>query len=48
MTLSDVEGMDVDMEIYDETWESEEYYHSHMTTSTGGFYPMPISTITKI
>ena len=46
--LSDVQGMDVDMEIYDEAWESEEYYRSHMTTSTGGFYPMPIDTITKI
>jgi len=43
-----VEGMDVDMEIYDEAWESEEYYLSHRTTSMGGFYPMPIDTITKI
>lgn len=43
-----VEGMDVDMEIFEEAWESEEYYRSHRTTSTGGFYPMPIDTIQKI
>ena len=48
VTLSDVQGMDLDIEIYDEAWESEEYYRSHMTTSTGGFYPMPIDKITKI
>lgn len=48
VTLSDVQGMDVDMEIYKETWESEEYYLSHRTTSMGGFYPMPVSTIMKL
>ena len=48
VTLSDVQGMNVDIEIYDEAWESEKYYRSHMTTSMGGFYPMPIDTITKI
>jgi len=48
VTLSDVQGMDLDMEIYEQAWESEEYYRSHLTTSLGGFYPMPIDTITKI
>jgi len=48
VTISDVQGMDVDIEIFDEAWKSEEYYRSHMTTSTGGSYPMPIETITKI
>lgn len=48
VTLSDVQGMDVDMETYEEAWESEEYYRSHMTTSTGGSYPMSIDTITKV
>lgn len=48
VTLSDVQGMDIDIEIYEQAWESEEYYRSHMTTSMGGFYPMPIDIITKI
>ncbi|KYK23391.1 hypothetical protein AYK24_01245 [Thermoplasmatales archaeon SG8-52-4] len=48
VTMSDVQGMDVDIEIFDEAWESEEYYRSHMTTLTGGSYPMPIDIIEKI
>lgn len=43
-----IDGMDVDIEIYKETWLDFDYYQSHRTTSTGGFYPMPTGTITKI
>ena len=46
--MSDVQGMDVDIEIWEQAWKSEEYYRSHMITATGGSYPMPIDTIIKI
>ena len=49
VTISDVQGMDVDMEIYEQAWKNEEYFRNNITTSSlGGFYPMPIDTITKI
>jgi hypothetical protein len=46
--LTDVQGMDLDIEIYEQAWRSEEYFRNNLTTSMGGFYPMPIDTITKI
>lgn len=36
---------DYDLELFDEQWESEEYFVSHISSDTKGFKPMPQSTI---
>ena len=47
--LSDVQGMDLDIEIYEQAWKSEEYFRDNMATSSiGGFFPMSVDTIEKI
>jgi len=48
VTLPDIQGMNLDIEIYEQAWRSEEYFRDNIATSIGGFYPMPIDTIIKI
>jgi len=42
------EGMDYDMEIFNEVWESEEYFIANSATTLQGFKAQPLSTIVKV